>query len=268
MRKSKILIMIMVLARTCFGAGGTYPIRHNTVQPARQLVRLLNNRIGTLDDEVTALEASQNGIFSNIGTGDVFYVDSGAAAGGAGTTWATAYDTLQEGIDACVANNGDIVYVAQNHEENIASAAALDFDCAGITVVGVGNGTDMPTFSLITLLTAYAEISDPDVMIYNLRFIGNFSNGVTKGFNISALGDGAIIAGCEFRETTNDKELLIMLNITAAAHECIIAGNRFIGIDGGDDSVAKTADAQAHGVYEPIRPKNRLTDIQRIAIAV
>lgn len=232
------ILTIMLVVNTCFAPPSTYPIRHNTVQPPRRLARLLLSKFTALDNAVTTLEASQNGIFSNIGTGSVFYVDSSAAADGAGTTWATAYDTLQEGVDACTDNAGDIVYVAQGHAETVASAAALDFDKAGITIVGIGNGEDMPEISLISILTATVQISAADVMLYNLRFLGNFANGVTECLDITADGDGAIIAGCEFRETTNDKELLIMITLTAAADEIFIIGNRFIGIAGGDASVA------------------------------
>lgn len=237
MKRKKLLIAILVmfLASTAFAP---YPITYRNVNNPRLLTRMLQNRIGALDDSVADLEALSGGVYDNTGTGDIFYVDSGVAVDLAGTTWATAHDTLQDAVDACADNNGDIIYVAQNHEENIASAAALDFNKAGITVIGVGNGEDQPTISLISLLTATVQISAADVMLYNLRFLGNFTNGVTECLDITANGDGAIIAGCEFRETTNDKELLIMITLTAAADEVIIIGNRFIGIDGGNDSVA------------------------------
>ncbi|MDD5328035.1 MAG: right-handed parallel beta-helix repeat-containing protein, partial [Phycisphaerae bacterium] len=46
------------------------------------------------------------------------------------------------------------------------------------------------------------------------------------------------IIGCEFRETTSDKELLKMITLTADADRCVIAYNRFLGEAGGTDSIA------------------------------
>jgi len=234
-KKLLIAILVLLLASTCFAP---YPITHRNVSNPNLLTRLLQDRIGTLDDQVSDLEALSGGVFDNIGTGSIFYCDSGAAADGAGTTWATAVDTLQEAVDLCTDNAGDVIYVAQNHGETVASAAALNFDKAGITVVGIGNGEDQPTISMITAASATVQISAADVMLYNLRFLGAYTNGITECLDITANGDGAIIAGCQFRETTNDMELLIMITVTAAADELVIVGNRFIGIDGGNDSVA------------------------------
>lgn len=236
-RKILITILIMFIANLCFGAGGTYPIRHRNVANPKILTRLLQDRIGTLDDEVTALEASQNGIFSNIGTGSVFYVDSSAAAGGAGTTWATAFDTLQEGIDAATDLRGDIVYVAQDHTENINNASALNVNCPGLTIVGIGNNESKPEIVFITDTTAELTISAADVCIYNMRFISNIGDCAT-GVLVTADGDGAQILGCEFRETSNILELLIMITAAANADELVIVGNRFIGTDSADPTNA------------------------------
>lgn len=179
--------------------------------------------------------ASYGGI--QTGTASKFFVDSSASAG-AGTTWATAVNTIQEAVDLAEDNRGDIIYVAQDHAEDIASAAALDFDCPGITVIGIGDGEHQPTISLITAATATVQISAADVTLYNLRFIGNYTNGITECLDITADGDGARIIGCQFRETSLSKELLIMITVTAAADELVIVGNTFIGIATGTDSVA------------------------------
>lgn len=234
-KKLLITILIMFLVNICFAP---YPITYRNVSNSRLLTRLLQDRIGTLDDEVADLEALSGGVYDNIGTGDIFYVDSGVAVDLAGTTWATAFDTLQEGINACAANNGDIVYVAQGHAEDITHASALDADNAGITIVGIGNGADMPEISFITNATAELTISAADVCIYNIRFLGAYVGGITTGIQIADAGDGAMILGCEFRETDNTMEQLKMINAAANADELVIVGNRFISESGGDDTAA------------------------------
>lgn len=172
------------------------------------------------------------------GTGTIYYVDSGVASAGAGTSVTTAVATIQEGIDLCTANAGDIVYVMPGHAENAASAAVIDFDCAGMTLYCLGEGEDMPTVSLTTAASATVQISAADVAIYGLRILGNYTNGITEALDITADGDGYRILNCEFRETSATKELLKMVTVTADADEGTIAGCKFIGIATGTDSIA------------------------------
>jgi len=170
------------------------------------------------------------------GTGTAFYVDS-EVDGTTGVSWATAVGTLQEGIDLCSGNAGDIIYVAQGHAENINAASALNANCAGITIIGLGEGEDQPEISFITDAGAELTISAADTTIYNMRFLSNCAGGLTAGIVITGDGDGARILGCEFRETLNSSEMLIAINAAASADELVIAGNRFIGIAGGSDTV-------------------------------
>jgi hypothetical protein len=174
-------------------------------------------------------------------TGKIWYVDSGVVVEGNGANWDNAYNTLQEAIDAADAdggdNRGDIIKVAQGHTENIASAAAVTVDVVGVTIEGCSTGDDMPEFALTAEASTFA-VSVADVTIKNVRFLGNFTNGVTQCLDIGATGDGCRVIGCEFKETSSTKELLIMITLTADADRCLIYGNRFLGESGGTDSVA------------------------------
>lgn len=185
-------------------------------------------------------EGMQGRVGSNLGTGSIFYVDSGVVNEGDGSSWENAKDTLQEAVDLCVVNRGDVIKVAQGTAEDVATAAAIDVDCNGITIEGVGNGDERPEFSLTTNLSTF-QVSASDVTLYNLRFKGaKTSGGSAQGVDVLATANGYRILGCEFRETSNDTELVKMLNITANADEGVIAGNRFIGETGGGDAVAIT----------------------------
>jgi len=241
MNRLKCLLIMFVLtvlpAVVCLGE---FDINYRNVSNPRLLERLLNDRIGTLDSEVTALQALSGGLYDNTGTGSIFYVDSGAAADGAGTTWATAVDTLKEGIALCTGNAGDIIYVAQGHKENINAASALNANIAGITIVGIGSGEDMPQLSLITDAGAELTISAADVTLYNIRILGAYTGGVTAGVVITADGDGARIIGCDFWETSNTMEQLIMVSVAADADYLTFAYNRFIGTDSANPSSAIT----------------------------
>lgn len=170
-------------------------------------------------------------------TGHIFYVDSDVVSEGDGTTWDEAKNTIQEAIDLCTANRGDTIYVAPGHAENIATAAAISADCAGITIVGVGFGDDMPELASTANASTFS-ISAPDITIAGIRFLGNFATGTAVGVSVTADGDGANIIGCEFRETSNNTELLIMINAATGADRLNIIGNSFVGATGGSDSSA------------------------------
>jgi hypothetical protein len=74
-------------------------------------------------------------------TGNVFFVDpvSGDDSANDGTSYDSAYATLQTAIDACTDNNGDIIVRMQGSET---PSAAITFDCAGITVVAQSYGVN------------------------------------------------------------------------------------------------------------------------------
>ncbi len=229
MQKRKILIMIMVLvfASTCFAAGGTYPIRHNTVQPARQLVRLLNNRIGTLDDEVTALEAmTLGGKYDNIGTGDVFYVDSVTGSDSdTGVTWALAKATLDAAVGLCANGNNDVIYVASKHVETLAADVTHDID--GVTVIGIGNGQQAPTFTFTDIGDSFI-IDAIGVTIYNLRFVAGIAD-VTACFTLADESDYASIISCEFPEPgTATFDFARVFQLVTGADNVTIAYNTII----------------------------------------
>ncbi len=167
---------------------------------------------------------------TQLGTGSLFYLDSAVVGATAGTSWETAVDTLKEAIALCANNNGDYIYVAQGHAENITNADAVVANKAGITIYGFGENEDQPTFTFITDATAEITISAADVTFYNCRFLSNYEGGLTAGIQITADGDGTRFISCEFRETSATKEMLTMITAAAAADELVFAGNRFIGI--------------------------------------
>lgn len=196
MQKRKILIMIMVLvfASTCLGE---IRISHRTVQPARALARLLNDRIGTLDDQVATLQAMSGGVYDNIGTGDVFYVDSATGSDtDTGLTWALAKATLDAAVGLCANGNNDVIYVASKHVETLAADVTLDID--GITVIGIGTGQQAPTFTYDTTTDEFI-IDAIGVTVYNCRFVAGIAE-VVACFTLADESDYFSIISCEFPE--------------------------------------------------------------------
>src|SRR3990167_10310603 len=71
------------------------------------------------------------------------WVDSGASQSGKGT-FDRPYLTLAEAFDNVTADNGDQIHVKAGHSESI-STADIDFDVAGVAVIGHGAGSNRPT---------------------------------------------------------------------------------------------------------------------------
>jgi hypothetical protein len=196
MKKYIIFLIMLVFATATFAQ---YPINNRTVGNSRQLVRLLQSRFDALDDDL----AEAGGLY-NIGTGNIRYVDSGRSNATTidGLTKAKAEPTLEaafaQATNGLTANNGDIVYVIQDHEENFAAADAADMDVAGVTVVNLGEGDDAPGY------TYTATGGELVVGAANITFIGGQLiagiSAITMGVSVEDAGDNFTMIGTEFPE--------------------------------------------------------------------
>lgn len=107
----------------------------------------------------------------------IFYVDSGSSRASAlndGLEPYNPFSRLQQAIDACVASRGDIILVAPGHSEDVASADALLFNKAGVSIVGTGSGTLRPTINFTTVVGASLKVSAANMAIRNFIFNGAF----------------------------------------------------------------------------------------------
>lgn len=217
MKKILILIALLVLVVPCLAVNNP-SLREAGGKPA--LRRYLKKTLDNLDQDIT--EAGQQ-----LGTGDIWYVDSGSglSASGAGTSWEGALLTLDEAFALCTANNGDIVYIAQNHAESWDAGDDADHDKDGVTVIGLGVGTDRPTFTYTGTGGEYVLDSANGVM-RNLVFQPGIAD-VTHAIEVTADADGAIIENCEFLTGSVEAyEFVDAIQPAAAADDLIIRYNK------------------------------------------
>ena len=113
-------------------------------------------------------------------TGNVFFVDSGANLAvddtAHGDNPERPFATLDYAVGQCTANNGDVVYVMPGHAETVSAAGGLALDVAGITVAGLGKGTDQPTVTLDTVVSADVDVDAANVTVDNIHFVANFAD--------------------------------------------------------------------------------------------
>lgn len=133
-------------------------------------------------------------------TGNVFYVSSGTGSStGPGYSPETAFATIDQAVGACTANNGDLIYVLPGHTESVSAAGGLDLDVAGITIIGLGNGSLRPTITLDTANTADIDVDAANITIENLLFIANFLD-IAAAIDVNA--DDFTMRNCECRDTS------------------------------------------------------------------
>lgn len=169
-------------------------------------------------------------------TGNVRYVDSGASNAvdnsGAGRSQNAPFRTLDYAVGQMTANNGDVIIVMPGYAETLSAADAVDVDVAGLTIIGLGSGTDMPEF---TFGHANAEfvIGAANVTLVNLRFIAGITS-ITMGISIEAAGDEFKMVDCEFpKPTTNSWEFVDAIDVASGANGVWIENCRYYNDEGG-----------------------------------
>ena len=164
-------------------------------------------------------------------SGQAFYVNNSAvvapgALGGSdgnnGLSPQQPFATLDFAVGSCTASRGDVIYVLPGHAENY-SATSLAIDVAGISIVGIGQGSLRPSFTA-NATTSSIEVSAANVLIDNL-LIRNGIDAVVRLLRVTAAD--VKIYNCEFRSVTGDAVISILT--TAAADRLEVAGCRFTG---------------------------------------
>lgn len=125
--------------------------------------------------------------------GKVFWVYNGTAlldgqkAGSNGNkgTFDAPFSTIDYAVGRCVANRGDIIFVKPGHSETVSAADGIDFDVAGIAVVGLGSGSLKPKIIFDTANTADINVSAANVLISNFQMEAGFAD-IVRGIQVTA----------------------------------------------------------------------------------
>jgi hypothetical protein len=170
--------------------------------------------------------------------GKVFWVSnstamlSGQKTGSDGNkgTFDAPFATLDYAVGQCVANRGDIIFVKPGHAETIASATALALDVAGVAVIGLGQGSNRPTFNL-TATTSTITISGNNVVFWNCLVTGG----------IDAIVAVYTISGADVKLQLNYRD------VTGQCTDCVLttatADRLFIDVNDYDGAVAAGTNA-------------------------
>lgn len=141
--------------------------------------------------------------------GDEYYVSSVSGDDARiGRSVATSVATIDHALSLMTADQDDVMYLLPGHAETVSAAAGMVFDVAGITVIGIGEGTLQPKITLDTIISADIDISAANVTIENVAFSANFAD-ITAAIDVNA--DDFTMRNCKFLETATDMNALIWI---------------------------------------------------------
>src|SRR4030066_1791138 len=154
------------------------------------------------------------------------------------------YERLKASIDSaigmCTASKNDIIFVLPGHVETYTTTGAkIVSDVAGITIIGIGQGSNRPTISYGHTGTT-TTFSAANVTVFNLLFVTAVDQVVTYG---TVSGNDNAFIGCEFRDVT-DKE--VVSDWTVTGDRCKFIKCFKNGYTGGDANVSVLAMNAAH----------------------
>jgi hypothetical protein len=179
------------------------------------------------------LEIGNKAIFA--GTGTTYYVDSdasNAADTNSGRSWARPLATISGAIAKCTANQGDTIILAESHSETYTDTGAkFVASVAGITIIGLGEGSDRATLTF-SHVGATTTISAANVTIYNVLFVTGVDQVVTYG---TISGADCKLINCETRDATG-KDVIDAFTVTTTADRLNVFRHKHKGDPAADQS--------------------------------
>ena len=169
-------------------------------------------------------------------TGNVYFVHSSGTTTG-GYSFSAPITTLLGAVALCTASQGDTIIVMEGHAETIATATAMVIATAGIRVIGLGYGTNRPTFTF-SATDSICSITAANVWVENIRLVSDIDNVVT-GIDLGASADGCTLKNVELVDGASNKEFLIHVNIATGCHDVTLDGVRVCGLGGGATACVK-----------------------------
>lgn len=188
--------------------------------------------MGNYQSELDAFDYKASQMLSPlVSTGRTIYVSSvTGTASSQGTQPRSPISTIDAAIGLCTANKGDRIIVLPGHAETLSAASAITCDVAGVSIIGLGEGSLKPTLTYsaaaattvvsaanvtisgIKFQCASASAADVNVFVTvsanwatldNCEFWGNSTYQFVNGVGITSTYDFTKIKGCKFWQDTD-----------------------------------------------------------------
>jgi hypothetical protein len=136
------------------------------------------------------------------------------------------FSTLAAALAACVANRGDVVYLAEGYAETIVGAAGSGIAVAGVSVVGLGKGVLRPTFTFTTSTAASFDITAANVTVKNCVFTCGIDAQLAM-INVSTAD--VTFDNCDFNTNSGSVGAVAGILTAATATRLVVVNSRFLG---------------------------------------
>ena len=139
------------------------------------------------------------------------------------------HTTVDLAVGDCTADRGDYIIVLPGYAETVTSSSTT-LDIAGITILCLGNGENVPTFTFSTA-AATINVSADDIKWIGGYFIGNYDN-VASAFTVGAAKSFALEGGT-FEDSSAALHFLSIVTTTTtdnAADGLTVKGNYWYGL--------------------------------------
>jgi hypothetical protein len=163
----------------------------------------------------------------------VLFVDSGAtqALDADDTEHGHSFDkplaTIDYAIGLCTADEGSVILVAPGHNETLA-AATIDFDVAGVTCIGLGEGTLRPRIDFDNAASSI-DIGANNVTLVNLTLLPSITD-ILIGIDVEANVTNFKMFNCEVLEGEDGSdadEFIVTVDLKSGNNDSIIKNNIF-----------------------------------------
>lgn len=165
------------------------------------------------------------------GTGKVFWVNSvtGQDAPSNGNSPDNPFATIDYAIGRCVASRFDTIMVTPGHTETVSAAGGITFDVAGVSVIGLGNGSGRPAINLGTVDTATISVTAANCRLSNCVIDGTAADGIDAIITIAGanfvLDGNLIVVG----DSGGQADVGVLTGATTSGNGFQVIGNVFDG---------------------------------------
>lgn len=164
--------------------------------------------------------------------GNVFFVGSEVTGssdtdGRPGRDPVNPFATIDFAVGQCTVSNNDVIFVLPLHVETVVADSGIDVDVVGVSIIGMGRGTDRPTVTFTTAVGADFKLAAANVRVENILFVAGI-DALTGPIELSAAY--CELVNCEFQDgATGTIDTTDCVIVTAAGDNCLIDGFVYIG---------------------------------------
>jgi len=139
----------------------------------------------------------------------------------------------------CSDTDPDIVYLMPGHAETLATAASIVLDVADVRIIGIGTGTNRPTFTIEGVVGTDIDFDAANVTMENIKFL-NSTDGATGPLDINAAYCG--VKDCFFLDEGADNTVdWIVIDANGDYFHCVDCWNEGTATPGNDSFITMAA---------------------------